>query len=240
MFNDNDSNTRVSGRYGNDDSESYGAGSSRGGMGGVSDNDSYRPTSPPVSPPVSEPISHPVSRPPLPELTATSIDVHNFIVQFLLSQDWELTGHEARQRAKRIKGDGITLYRVSRKRWTDELGMDGQMIYQALQTSKCGNYWMRIGHWLEGWLLALVDGNSRPEKASRTTLSPSHPPSSAESSSYTTRYVGPHASTAAHGSPNESKSDKGWEHVTYGPQRRSVEDSVDNTKCRRLFRNDID
>jgi len=57
----------------------------------------------------------PVLRPSVPEPTASSAAVHDFLVQFLLSQDWELTRDEAQAKARKLKVDGKTLYNLSEK-----------------------------------------------------------------------------------------------------------------------------
>ena len=80
----------------------------------------------------------PVLRPSVPEPTASSATVNNFIVQFLLSQDWELTRDEAQVKAKRIKVDGKSLYDIPEKEWIDKFGTEGRSIFHALQTSKYG------------------------------------------------------------------------------------------------------
>ena len=80
----------------------------------------------------------PVLRPSFPNPIASSITVHDFLVQFLLSQDWELTRDEAQEKAKKIKVDGKALYELPEKRWIDAFGFNGETIYHALQTSKYG------------------------------------------------------------------------------------------------------
>lgn len=80
----------------------------------------------------------PVLRPSVPKPTASSPTVHDFLVQFLLSQDWELTRDEAQEKARKIKVDGKALYELPEKRWIDEFGSEGETIYYALQTSKYG------------------------------------------------------------------------------------------------------
>ena len=80
----------------------------------------------------------PVLRPSVPKPTASSATVHNFLVQFLLSQDWECTRDKAQEKAKKIKVDGKALYELPEKRWIDEFGSEGETIYHALQTSKYG------------------------------------------------------------------------------------------------------
>ena len=80
----------------------------------------------------------PVLRPSVPKPTASSATVHEFLVQFLLSQDWERTRDEAQEKARKIKVDGEALYELPEKRWTDDFGSDGETIYHALQTSKYG------------------------------------------------------------------------------------------------------
>ncbi|MCJ1454313.1 hypothetical protein MMC28_004666 [Mycoblastus sanguinarius] len=94
-----------------------------------------------------EPTSVPVLRPSVPEPTASSATVNNFIVQFLLSQDWELTRDEAQVKAKRIKVDGKSLYDIPEKEWIDKFGTEGRSIFHALQTSKYGydgGYWPQL------------------------------------------------------------------------------------------------
>ena len=82
--------------------------------------------------------SQPILRPPIPNPTASSAEVHEFIVQFLLSQDFELTRDEARVSARKIKADGKTLYDLEEKIWIEELGHVGETIYHALQISWYG------------------------------------------------------------------------------------------------------
>ena len=80
----------------------------------------------------------PVLPPSVPKPTASSATVHEFLVQFLLSQDWERTRDEAQEKARKIKVDGKALYELPEKEWTDEFGRNGETIYHALQTSKYG------------------------------------------------------------------------------------------------------
>ena len=80
----------------------------------------------------------PVLRPSVPKPTASSATVHDFLVQFLLAQDWELTQDEAQEKARKIKVDGKLLYELPEKALTDEFGIVGETIYHALQTSKYG------------------------------------------------------------------------------------------------------
>ena len=80
----------------------------------------------------------PVLRPSVPKPTASNVTVHEFLVQFLLSQDWELSRDEAHQKARKIKVDGQALYELLEKRLTDELGSVGATIFQVLQRSKYG------------------------------------------------------------------------------------------------------
>ena len=79
-----------------------------------------------------------VLRPSVPEPTASSATVHEFLVQYFLSQDWELTQDEAQGKAKMIKADGTQLYELPEKKWTDTFGDDGESIYHMLQISKHG------------------------------------------------------------------------------------------------------
>lgn len=80
----------------------------------------------------------PVLRPSVPNPTASSATVHDFLVQFLLSQDWKLTRDEAQEKARKIKVDGQALYELPEKRFIDAFGIAGQTIYHSLQTSKYG------------------------------------------------------------------------------------------------------
>ena len=80
----------------------------------------------------------PVLRPSVPEPTASSAIVHDFLVQFLLSQSWERTRDEAHEKARKLQVDGKTLYELSEKDFIDEFGREGKAIYYALQTSKYG------------------------------------------------------------------------------------------------------
>ena len=77
-------------------------------------------------------------RPSVPKPTASSATVHNFLVQFLLSQDWERTLDEAQEKARKIKVDGKALYELSEKELKDQFGREGETIHYALQTSKYG------------------------------------------------------------------------------------------------------
>ena len=58
--------------------------------------------------------------------------IHNFLVQFHLSQYFELTRDEARGKARKIKVDGKALYELPEKGWINEFGNEGETIDHAL------------------------------------------------------------------------------------------------------------
>lgn len=81
------------------------------------------------------PVLRPLS---VPKPTASSATVHDFLVQFLLSQDWERTRDEAQAKAGKLEVDGRSLYELSEKEWIDAFGREGGTIHNQLQTSKYG------------------------------------------------------------------------------------------------------
>lgn len=74
----------------------------------------------------------------VPSPSASSAAVHEFLVQFLLSQNSQRTRDEAKGLASKIKADGQALYEIQEKDWIDAFGVEGRTTYHALQTSKYG------------------------------------------------------------------------------------------------------
>ena len=81
----------------------------------------------------------PVLHPSVPKLTASSATVHQFLVQSLISQDWELTQAEAQEKAKKIKADRKALHEIPEKRLTDELGSAGETILKGRKLLSAGD-----------------------------------------------------------------------------------------------------
>ncbi|KAL9136589.1 MAG: hypothetical protein Q9175_002208 [Cornicularia normoerica] len=93
---------------------------------------------------VPESASERVFRPPPPPPTASTAEARAFLIQFFLAISLDHTPEEALEMARKIKGDGKALYEVPLKKWTEEFGEVGQMIFRTLQTSKYGydgGYW---------------------------------------------------------------------------------------------------
>ena len=76
--------------------------------------------------------------PCVPKPTALCIEVHEFLIQFILSLDPTINLEEAQEKACKIAADGQSLYELSEKEFRDELGLTGGAIYRALQTSEFG------------------------------------------------------------------------------------------------------
>ena len=76
--------------------------------------------------------------PCVPEPTASSAEVREFLIQFILSQDPTNKLEEAQEKAHEISADGESFYGISKEEFRDELGPIGGVIHRALQTSKFG------------------------------------------------------------------------------------------------------
>ena len=76
--------------------------------------------------------------PCVPKPTALSVEVHEFLIQFILSQDPIINLEEAQEKACKIAADGQSLHELSEKEFRDELGLIRGLIYRALQTSEFG------------------------------------------------------------------------------------------------------
>lgn len=71
-----------------------------------------------------------IHRSPVPRPTDSSFTVHCFLVNFLRSQDYELSEEDAQQKARRIKVDGKLLYTLPEQKWVDVFGShEGYLIF---------------------------------------------------------------------------------------------------------------
>lgn len=92
----------------------------------------------------------PILPPPVPKPTASGVEVREFLIQFLLSQDWKSNLEEAQEKAKKIAADGKALYEFSKKDFTDQIGIAGEAMYRALQASEYG-YVSELSQILSVW-----------------------------------------------------------------------------------------
>lgn len=160
-----------------------------------------------------------ILRPKVPAPTASNEDVQQFLTQFFRALCSRRTLREARIMAERIDADGVALYEISPKRWSDEFAFEGDTIYAALRRSNYGIYSrVRIGLGLQ-WLQRHLLSQARLKDFSSLLEIKTHEPSYSQSSAqYSQHYSGSSICTAepnplmtTNGFQKDSRSDnEGW------------------------------
>ena len=79
-----------------------------------------------------------VPRPSVPKPTATAEEIREFFIQFILSQNTQISQEGAAQEANKLPADGESFYGLSEGELRQEFGHIGGAIFRARQESEYG------------------------------------------------------------------------------------------------------
>ena len=93
------------------------------------------------------PTPRPTTRPTVPTPQATSDEVRQFLIDFLLVMDSRMTLNEAESEARKMSLDGQALYEIPGQMWIEYFGVRGHAMFNHLQAGAYGYVSLTSDSW---------------------------------------------------------------------------------------------